>query len=45
MQHIKKATPLHLLPMPKTPWEEISIKVIGPLPRSEDKDAILIVVD
>jgi len=45
MQHIKKATPLHLLPMPKTPWEEISINVIGPLPKSENKDAILIVVD
>ena len=31
--------------MPKTPWEEISINVIGPLPKSENKDAILIVVD
>jgi len=45
MQHIKKATPLHPLPMPKTLWEEISINVIGPLPKSENKDAILIVVD
>ena len=45
MQHIKKATPLHPLPIPKTPWEEISIDVIEPLPRLEDKDAILVVVD
>ena len=37
VQHIKKAAPLHLLPIPKTPWEEISIDVIGPLPRSEDR--------
>jgi len=44
-QHIKKAAPLHPLPTPKTPWKEISIDVIGPLPRSEDKDAILVVVD
>jgi len=42
---MKRAAPLHLLSMPKTPWEEISIDVIGPLPRSEDKDAILVVVD
>jgi len=42
---MKKATPLHPLSTPKTPWEEISIDIIGPLPRSEDKDAILVVVD
>jgi len=42
---MKKAVPLHSLPIPKTPWEEISIDVIGPLPRSEDKDAILVVMD
>jgi len=45
MQHMKKAASLHLLPTPKTLWEEISIDVIGPLPRSKDKDAILVVVD
>jgi len=45
VQHIKKATPLHPLPTSKTPWEEISINIIGPLLRSEDKDAILVVVD
>jgi len=42
---MKKVAPLYPLPILKTPWEEISIDVIGPLPRSEDKDAILIVVD
>jgi len=42
---MKKAVPLHPLPTPKTSWKEISIDIIGPLPRSEDKDAILVVVD
>jgi len=37
--------PLYPLPTPKTPWEEINIDIIGPLPRSEDKDVILVVVD
>jgi len=31
--------------MVTTPWEEISIDIIGPLPRSEDKDTILVVID
>jgi len=42
---MKKAIPLHPLLTPKTPWEEISIDIIGPLPKSENKDAILVVVD
>jgi len=42
---MKKAAPLYPLSTPKTLWEEISIDIIGPLPRSEDKDAILVVVD
>jgi len=45
VQHMKKVAPLHPLPIPKTSWEEISIDIIGLLPRSEDKDAILVVVD
>jgi len=44
VQHIKKATPLYLLFMPKTLWEEISINIIGPLPRLEDKNAILVII-
>jgi len=42
---MKKVAPLYLLFMPKTPWEKISVDVIRPLPRSENKDAILVVVD
>jgi len=42
---MKKVAPLHPLPIPKTPWEEISIDIIGPLPKSEDKDAILVVMN
>ena len=42
---MKKAASLYPLPTPKTPWKEISIDVIGPLPRSENKNAILVVVD
>jgi len=42
---MKKVASLYPLPTPKTPWEEISIDVIGPLPKSEDKDAILVVVN
>jgi len=42
---MKKAVLLYLLSMPKIPWEEISIDIIEPLPRSEGKDAILVIVD
>ena len=45
VQHMKKVVPLHPLSVPKTPQEEISINIIGPLLRSKDKDAILVVVD
>jgi len=36
---------LRVVPLQRTLWEEISIDIIGHLPRSEDKDAILVVVD
>jgi len=42
---MKKVASLYPLPIPKILWEKISIDIIGPLPRSEDKDAILVVVD
>ena len=42
---MKKAVSLHFLSTPKTPQEEISIDIIGLLPRSENKDAILVVMD
>ena len=38
-------SPLHSLPIPNGPWEEISIDIIGPLPPSNGKDAILVIVD
>ena len=45
MQHMKKARELHSLKMPEGPWQEISIDVIGPLPKSNEKDAIVVIVD
>jgi hypothetical protein len=40
-----KRTPLHPNEIPNAPWEIISINIIGPLPESQGKDAILTVVD
>jgi hypothetical protein len=37
--------PLNPLPIPENPWQEISIDMIGPLPKSEDQDAIIVIVD
>jgi len=45
MQHTKKARELHLLEMPKGPWQEININIIGPLLRSNGKDTIVVIVD
>ena len=45
VQYIKKARQLHLLQIPDGPWQEISINIIGPLPRSNDKNAIVIIVN
>jgi hypothetical protein len=33
------------LPIPKQPWQEISIDMIGPLPKSDNYDSILVIVD
>jgi hypothetical protein len=33
------------LPIPKQPWQEISIDMIGPLPKSDNYDLILVIVD
>jgi hypothetical protein len=33
------------LPIPEQPWQEISIDMIGPLPKSNDYDSILVIVD
>jgi len=42
---MKKARELHPLKMPEGPWQEISIDVIGPLPKSNEKDTIVVIVD
>jgi len=45
MQHQKKAGELHPLKIPEELWQDISIDMIGPLPRSNEMDAILVIVD
>ena len=45
IQYIKKARELHPLEMPEKSWQEISINIIGPLPRLNRKNAIVIIVD
>ena len=42
---MKKAGELHLLETLEEPWQEISINIIGPLPKSKDKDTIVVIVD
>jgi len=45
MQHMKKAGELHPLKTLEGPWKEISIDVIGLLPKSNEMDAIIVIVD
>ena len=45
VQHMKKAEELYLLKMLKGLWQEISIDIISLLPRSNGKDAIVVIVD
>ena len=45
VQHQKKAEELHPLEIPQGPWQEISIDIIGPLPKSNGMDAIVVIVD
>ena len=42
---MKKAGELYPLETPKELWQEISIDIIGPLPRSNNKDAIVVIAD
>ena len=44
VQHQRKASELHLLEIPQEPWQEISIDIIGPLPKSNGMDAIVVIV-
>ena len=42
---MKKVGELYLLKVLKEPWQEMSINIIGPLPKSKDKDTIVVIVD
>jgi len=45
IQHQKKAGELHPLDILGGPWQEISIDIIGPLPKSNGMDAIVVIID
>jgi len=45
VQHQRKAGELHPLEIPQGLWQEISIDIIGPLPKSNGMDAIVVIVD
>ena len=45
VQYQKKARKLHPLAILQRPWQKISIDIIGPLPKSNRKDTILVIVD
>ena len=45
VQHQRKAGELHPLKIPEGPWQDISIDMIGPLPRLNKMDTILVIVD
>ena len=45
VQHQRKAGELHPLEIPQGPWQKISIDIIGPLPKSNKMDAIVVIVD
>ena len=42
---MKKARKHYSLKTSQEPWQEISINIIEPLPRLNDKDAIVVIVD
>ena len=42
---MKKTRELHLLETLEGPWQEISIDIIGPLPKSNRKYAIVVIVN
>ena len=45
VQHQRKARELHPLEIPKGLWQEISIDIIGPLPKLNGMDTIVVIVD
>ena len=42
---MKKVGELHPLKIPERLWQKISIDIIGPLPRSNGKYIIVVIVD
>jgi len=42
---MKKAEELHPLKTPEGPWQVISIDIIGPLLKSNEKGTIIVIVD
>ena len=42
---MKKVVKIHLLETSQRPWQEISIDIIEPLPRSNNKDIIVVIVN
>ena len=45
VQHQRKTGELHPLEIPQGPWQEISIDIIEPLPKSNRMDTIVVIVD
>ena len=45
VQHQRKAGELHPLEIPQGPWQEISIDIIGLLPKSNGMDVIVVIVN
>jgi len=45
VQYQQKSRELHPLEIPQGPWQEISINIIEPLPRSNEMDTIMVIVD
>ena len=45
VQHQKKAGELHPLEISQGLWQEISIDIIGPLPKSNGMDVIVVIID
>jgi len=45
VQHQRKTGELYPLEIPEGPWQDISIDMIGPLPKSNGIDAIVVIMD
>ena len=45
VQHMKRTRELYPLKTPEGPWKEISIDIIGPLPKLNRKDTIVVIMD